>query len=180
MYAWAIYWLTKPAYCGISDADLRLAGEKYLVFGFGAERDKAGRVSSHVWVRLSRPASRQIDGREDRSRMAMMAVVRGPNTPRMERNWDLEGGVLRAEGPSQRPMMAPTVQLEGMMELPSRGSKARVYFSWHEEEEEEEEVWTTGRSTGSSSLEAVTMVGQEVMAWRMWASAWTSTLSSGG
>jgi hypothetical protein len=56
-------------------------------------------------------------------------------------------------------MMVPTVQLAGMMELPSRGSKARVYCSLVGGVEEAGECWT-GRSTGSSSLLAVTMEGQ--------------------
>jgi hypothetical protein len=77
--------------------------------------------------------------------------------------------------------MVPTVQLAAMMELPSRGSKARVYCSVEEGEGEEGEgvACCTGRSTGSSSLLAVVMVGQWVMAARMRFSASTSTLSSG-
>jgi hypothetical protein len=69
--------------------------------------------------------------------------------------------------------------LGAMMELPSRGSKARVYCSVEGEEGDGVEC-CTGRSTGSSSLLAVVMVGHWVMAARMRFSAATSTLSSGG
>ena len=107
-----------------------------------------------------------------------MAVVRGPKTPRMALIWAVEGDWCRAVAPSQRERIVPTVQLAGMMELPSRGSKARVYCScWGEEEVA---WWETGRSTGSSSLLAVAMEGQAVMAARIMFSAVTSTLSSGG
>lgn len=61
--------------------------------------------------------------------------------------------------PSHSEMMVPTVQLAGMMELPSEGSKAMVYCSEGGGDGAGGSRCRTGRSTGSSSLLAVWMEG---------------------
>lgn len=176
--------VSKAMYAGSSAAMRMLAGEKYFDRGASVS---LGAVRCHlVDAVVSAAAGPRASSRQllatglPGTRRAMIAVVRGPKTPRMDAIWRVAGSWWSAEGPSQREKMAPTVQLAEMMELPSRGSKARVYCS-EEEEEEGEGTWCSiGRSMGSSSLLAVTMLGHWAMAARMMFSAVTSTLSSKG
>lgn len=92
--------------------------------------------------------------------MATMAVVRGPRTPRMDAICFFEARWCSADVPSQMPMIVPTLQLAGIMELPSRGSKATEYCSCVESWGERPALCDTAFSPSSSSLEAEMTEGQ--------------------
>lgn len=165
----------RKLYAVFSAAERRFAGEKYFVLLGGGERVMEGLMIGDSAISLMALLLLPLNATSKHvpvpgSRSAMIAVVRGPYTPRIAATW-FSGCWLRAVVPVHIPMMVPTVQLLPMMELPSSGSNAIVYFCSPSSTE------FTAFSIGSSSLLAVATHAHAAMAERMCCSARTSTFS---